>query len=204
MNYLYKTPTLFKWYYPNLVWNFSREEKCVYLTFDDGPTKEYTRWIVDLLEQFNAKATFFCLGKNALACPEEFELIKSKGHSIGNHTYNHLAGLENSLLSFLRDVRKCKSIFESKLFRPPYGRMTRKQSIAIDKEYKIIMWDVLSGDFDLSLTGDECAKAVINNSENGSIIVFHDSKKAAERLKIALPIVLETLSREGYIFKAIV
>ena len=203
MKYLYKTPKLLKWYYPNLIWDITSQEKCVYLTFDDGPTKEYTEWILEILEKYEAKATFFCLGKNVVECKEEFDLIVNKGHAVGNHTFSHLNGLNKSLLSYLRDVRKCEEVFKSNLFRPPYGRMSQKQSTAVCKDYKVIMWDVLSGDFDVSLTGEECAKAVLNNSENGSIIVFHDSKKAAERLKTALPIVLEELTNEGYTFKII-
>jgi len=203
MRYLYKTPQLLKWYYPSLIWDFTTAEKCVYLTFDDGPTKEYTLWILEELEKYNAKATFFCIGKNVERNSDEFESIVNKGHSVGNHTYNHINGCNNSLLSYLRDIRKCETIFKSNLFRPPHGRMSNKQSAALTKEYKVIMWDVLSGDFDTSLSGEECAEAVIDNTTNGSIIVFHDSTKAAGRLKIALPLVLETLAVQGYTFKAI-
>tara|TARA_B100000795_G_scaffold213796_1_gene167471 strand:- start:9222 stop:9836 length:615 start_codon:yes stop_codon:yes gene_type:complete len=203
MTYLYKTPQLLKWYYPNLIWDFTTAEKCVYLTFDDGPTTEYTLWILEQLESYNAKATFFCIGNNVEKHPKEFEAIIKQKHSVGNHTYNHINGCNNSLLSYLRDIRKCEAIFKSNLFRPPYGRMSNKQSAVLTKEYKVIMWDVLSGDFDTSLSGEKCAEAVIDNTTNGSIIVFHDSIKAADRLKIALPIVLETLTSQGFTFKAI-
>ena len=203
MKYLYKTPQLLKWYYPNLIWDFTTAEKCVFLTFDDGPSEEYTHWILEELEKYNAKATFFCIGNNVEKHPKEFKSIIDKGHAVGNHTYNHINGWNKSLLSYMRDVRKCEAIFKSTLFRPPYGRMSNKQSAALTKEYKVIMWDVLSGDFDTSLSGEECAEAVIDNITNGSIIVFHDSIKAAERLKIALPIVLETLTAQSYTFKPI-
>ena len=203
MKYLYKTPQLLKWYYPSLIWDFTTAEKCVYLTFDDGPTKEYTLWILEELEKYNAKATFFCIGNNVENYPKEFEEIIQQGHSVGNHTYNHMNGWNNSLLSYMRDVRKCETVFSSTLFRPPHGRMSNKQRAVLSKEFKVIMWDVLSGDFDTSLSGEECAEAVIDHTTNGSIIVFHDSKKAAERLKNALPIVLETLTAQGYTFKAI-
>ena len=203
MKYLYKTPQLLKWYYPSLIWDFTTAEKCVYLTFDDGPTKEYTLWILEELEKYNAKATFFCIGNNVENYPKEFEEIIQQGHSVGNHTYNHMNGWNNSLLSYMRDVRKCETVFNSTLFRPPHGRMSNKQRAVLSKEFKVIMWDVLSGDFDTSLSGEECADAVIDHTTNGSIIVFHDSKKAAERLKNALPIVLETLTAQGYTFKAI-
>ena len=203
MSYLYKTPRLLKWYYPDLIWDFASEDKCVYLTFDDGPTKEYTHWILDQLESYKAKATFFCVGNNVGNCPDEFQQILEKGHTVGNHTQNHLNGSNNSLLSYLRDIRKCDEVFKSTLFRPPHGRLSKKQRIALGKEYKIIMWDVLSGDFDTNLNGEDCYKAVIDNVENGSIVVFHDSKKAAPRLKIALPKILKELSDKGFTFKAI-
>ncbi len=204
MTYLYKTHRLLKWYYPNLTWNFTTKDKYIYLTFDDGPTKEYTHWILGQLKAYNSKATFFCVGNNVENCSDEFNAIIEEGHAVGNHTYNHLSGRNNSLLSYLRDIRKCDAIFKSNLFRPPYGRLSKKQSNALTKDYKVIMWDVLSGDFDSNLSGEECYKAVVNNVENGSIIVFHDSKKAAPRLKIALPKVLEELTARGFKFKSIV
>ena len=203
MAYLYKTPRLLKWFYPDLIWDFATDEKCVYLTFDDGPTREYTHWILEQLEAYNAKATFFCVGNNIESCNDEFNAIIEKGHAVGNHTYNHLNGRNNSLLSYLKDVRKCDAIFKSKLFRPPHGRLSKKQSAALIKDYKIIMWDVLSGDFDSNLSGEECYKAVVKNVEKGSIIVFHDSKKAAPRLKIALPKVLKELTKQGFSFKPV-
>jgi peptidoglycan/xylan/chitin deacetylase (PgdA/CDA1 family) len=204
MKYIYKTPQVLKWYYPNLIWDFTTAEKCVYLTFDDGPTKEYTHWILNQLERFNAKATFFCIGNNVETCPVEFQSIRNKGHAVGNHTYSHMNGGNHSLLSYLRDIRKCDDIFKSKLFRPPHGRMSNKQRAALTKDYKVIMWDVLSGDFDSSLSGEDCCEAVIDSVTNGSIIVFHDSEKAAPRLKIALPLILEDLMNQGFSFKAIV
>jgi peptidoglycan/xylan/chitin deacetylase (PgdA/CDA1 family) len=203
MTYLYKTPRLLKWYYPDLIWDFTSAEKCVYLTFDDGPTKEYTHWILKQLKVFNAKATFFCIGNNVETCKDEFQDILDEGHAVGNHTYNHMNGWSNSLLSYLRDVRKCDEAFKSKLFRPPHGRMSNKQSAALTKEYKIIMWDVLSGDFDTNLSGEDCYNAVVDSVVNGSIIVFHDSKKADARLKIALPMVLAELTARGFTFKVI-
>jgi len=203
MTYLYKTPRLLKWYYPDLIWDFTSAEKCVYLTFDDGPTKEYTQWILEQLTVFNAKATFFCIGNNVETCKDEFQAIINEGHAIGNHTYNHMNGWNNSLLSYLRDIRKCDALYKSKLFRPPHGRMSNKQSAALTKEYKIIMWDVLSGDFDTNLSGEDCYNAVVDSVVNGSIIVFHDSKKADARLKIALPMVLAELTARGFTFKSI-
>ena len=203
MTYLYKTPRLLKWYYPDLIWDFTSAEKCVYLTFDDGPTKEYTHWILEQLKVYNAKATFFCIGNNVEACKDEFQAILNEGHAVGNHTYNHMNSRNNSLLSYLRDIRKCDDVFKSKLFRPPHGRMSNKQSAALTKEYKIIMWDVLSGDFDTTLSGEDCYNAVVDSVVNGSIIVFHDSKKSDARLKTALPMVLAELTARGFTFKVI-
>ena len=203
MSYLYKTPRLLKWYYPDLIWDYTSEDKNIYLTFDDGPTKEHTKWILEQLEKFNAKATFFCVGNNVLNCQEEFDEIAKKGHALGNHTFNHLNGRNHSLLSYIRDIRKCDEVFKSKLFRPPHGRLSKKQGLALTKNFKIIMWDVLSGDFDRNLSGEDCYQAVVNNVVNGSIVVFHDSVKAGPRLKIALPKVLDELTSRGYTFKAI-
>lgn len=203
MKYLYKTPRLLKWYYPDLIWDFTDAEKCIYLTFDDGPTKDYTLWILEQLDKYNAKATFFCIGNNVDKNKEAFNSITQKGHTLGNHTHNHINGFNNSTLSYLRDVNKCNHSFKSTLFRPPYGRMSNKQRIALSQNYHIIMWDVLSGDFDTTLTGEECYEAVMDNITNGSIVVFHDSKKAWPRLKYALPRILEDLTAQGYSFKAI-
>ncbi|MDG1849807.1 MAG: polysaccharide deacetylase family protein [Flavobacteriales bacterium] len=203
MSYLYKTPRLLKWYYPDLIWDYTSEEKCIYLTFDDGPTKEHTNWILEQLEDYNAKATFFCVGNNVESCRDEFDNIIKKGHTVGNHTFNHLNGRNHSLLSYIRDIRKCGDVFKSKLFRPPHGRLSKKQSMVLTKDFQIIMWDVLSGDFDTNLSGEDCYNAVVNNVVNGSIVVFHDSIKAAPRLKVALPKILKELSDRGYTFKAI-
>lgn len=203
MSYLYKTPRLLKWYYPDLIWDFNSEEKCVYLTFDDGPTKEYTHWILEQLETYGAKATFFCVGNNVAACRDEFDAILQKGHAVGNHTFNHLNGCNQSLLSYLRDIRKCDEVFKSKLFRPPHGRLSKKQRLVLTKDFQVIMWDVLSGDFDTNLNGEDCYHAVVKNVVNGSVVVFHDSKKAAPRLKAALPKILKDLSDRGFTFKAI-
>jgi len=206
--YLVKTPIWLRSFYPSCTWKIPSAEKVIYLSFDDGPHPEATPFVLAALKKFNAKASFFCIGKNVAAHQNLYAQIIQEGHTVGNHTYDHVNGWKTNTAEYIQNIELAGKLIESNLFRPPYGRITRSQihKIKADKNLpqEIIMWDVLSGDFDLSLTGDECAKAVINNSENGSIIVFHDSKKAAERLKIALPMVLETLSREGYIFKAIV
>jgi peptidoglycan/xylan/chitin deacetylase (PgdA/CDA1 family) len=201
--YLVKSPLLLKWYYPSLVWNKSRSEKVVYLTFDDGPIPVVTDFVLNTLKSFNCKATFFCIGDNISKYPEIFEQVKSGGHAIGNHTFNHLKGWETKDNDYIRNFRQCQQFTQSQLFRPPYGRIKKSQIShlkTIHPDIRIIMWDVLSGDFDLSLSPEKCYENVIRNTRNGSIIVFHDSLKAFDRLKVALPSALAFLTKQGYQF----
>jgi len=189
----------------------SKAEKTVYLTFDDGPTPEITEWTLNKLKQFNAKATFFCIGKNVKNHPEVFQQIIDEGHSIGNHTNNHLNGWKTKKEDYLNNVSIAEKTIQQftssttkRLFRPPYGKIKRKQSLELLKRgYKIIMWDVLSADFDQSISKEKCLKNVLDNIDNGSIIIFHDSVKAEINMKYALPKALEVLSKKGYEFKAI-
>lgn len=197
--YLKKTPFWLKAYYPNLIWNKNRNEKKVYLTFDDGPTPEITDWVLDQLETHKAMASFFLIGKNVEAHPEIVKRILDLGHTIGNHTQNHMNGWKNKNQDYLLEVDKCAKSVESNFFRPPYGRIKRPQAkTLLRKGYEIIMWDVLSGDFDIKSSYEDCLKTVKNGVENGSIIVFHDSQKAWPRLKECLPKTLEYLQSEGY------
>ncbi len=219
--YFAKTPKLFKFLFRNWVWSFSKKEKIIYLTFDDGPTPEITQWILNQLNKYNAKATFFCIGKNIVKYPEIYTKIVKAEHAIGNHTYNHLNGWKTTTEKYLEDINLAQeaiskyskfkiqnpvlSVVEaSKLFRPPYGKLTLSQSKKIRKKgYKIIMWNVLSADFDPSITKKECLENVIKNVSNGSIIVFHDSVKASEKLKYVLPKIIEYYSEKGFVFKSI-
>ena len=178
-------------------------EKSAFLTFDDGPTPGVTEWVLDTLKKFEAKATFFLVGKNAVNHPEIVERILAEGHSIGNHTFTHLNGWRTTLPSYTKSALKCGETVPSNLFRPPYGRITRAQARRLGHRFRIIMWDVLSGDFDTTITGDQCAQNVIQHAGPGSIIVFHDSAKAMDRLKVALPKVLSHFSKQGYQFKAL-
>jgi peptidoglycan/xylan/chitin deacetylase (PgdA/CDA1 family) len=201
--YLVKSPLLLKWYYPSLVWNKSRTEKVIYLTFDDGPIPVVTDFVLNTLKSFNCKATFFCIGDNISKHPEIFERIKHGGHAIGNHTYNHLKGWKTEDNHYIRNFQQCQQLTRSNLFRPPYGRIKKSQIShlkTINPQIRIIMWDVLSGDFDLQLSPEKCYENVIRNTGNGSIIVFHDSLKAFDRLRFALPEALKFFKKRGYQF----
>jgi len=202
-----KTPLLVKKMFPNYIWNIPTTSKTIYLTFDDGPTPEITNWTLNILNQYNAKATFFCIGNNIEKQPDVFQNILNNGHTIGNHTYNHIKGWKTKTKDYLNNVALCDTVLKSqnsKLFRPPYGQLKPKQGKQlIELGYKIIMWDVLSLDWDKNVTPEACFNNVISKTKNGSIIVFHDSIKASKNMKFALPKVLEYFSEKGYNFKAI-
>ena len=194
--------------FPKRVWAFPFSEKQVYLTFDDGPIPEVTPWVLDELKKHNAKATFFCIGDNVRKHPELFSRIISEGHALGNHTFNHLNGRKTKAEDYIHNVLKAdemmkRSIPQSSkpeagsalLFRPPYGKITSKQAkILRNKGYRIIMWDVLSADFDSDVSEEKCLQNVLKNINPGSIIVFHDSLKAEKNLRYALPRVLNFIS----------
>lgn len=204
--YIIKTPSLIKLFFNNWVWSFSSKEKILYLTFDDGPTPEVTNWTLNQLQTHNAKATFFCIGKNAAKYPKIYEKIIADKHTIGNHTNNHLNGYKTTSVEYLKNIDTSEKNLRNKtnLFRPPYGKIKLSQAEKIRKKgYKIIMWDVLSADFDTTITSEDCLRNVIRNVKNGSIIVFHDSVKAEEKLKFVLPKILEFYTEKGYRFNAI-
>lgn len=204
--YLIKSPLLLKWYYPSLTWHKNRNDKVIYLTFDDGPIPDVTDFALKTLKAFNAKATFFCIGDNIYKHPEIFENIKNEGHSIGNHTFNHLKGWETPDEIYLKNFQKCQELTKTHLFRPPYGRIKKSQITKlrfIHPGIQIIMWDVLSGDFDIGLDPQKCFKNVVKHTGKGSIVVFHDSVKAYDRLKYALPKVLQHFTQQGYHFDSL-
>ena len=219
--YIVKTPSLIKIIFNKWVWSFSKKEKVIYLTFDDGPTPEITNWTLKELNKYNAKATFFCIGKNVQQHPLLFEKIKTHRHAIGNHTHHHLNGWLTSNAVYLADIQLASKYIPSYLFRPPYGRLGIQQVHQIRKQlvsptiykasssnvvlqgYKIIMWDVLSYDFDSTISEEKCLENVISNTEQGSIIVFHDSVKAEKNLKYALPKAIQHLKNKGFIFDVI-
>ena len=181
-----------------MTWDLSGEHRNVYLTFDDGPTPVVTPWVLDRLKETGAKATFFCLGRNVDKYPVIYRQILSAGHSVGNHSYSHLKGFRSSVKRYMDDIGLAANMIDSKLFRPPYGRIFPGQVKAVMQEYDIIMWDVLSIDYNSSLSGKRVLQNVTRNVKPGSIIVFHDSDKAAENLYYALPRTLEFLKQEGY------
>jgi len=199
--YLPYSPFWLQWLYPSLIWHKSRKEKSIYLSFDDGPIPVVTPFVLNTLKSFNAKATFFCIGENIEKHPEIYEQILADGHSVGNHTYNHLKGWETENEIYLGNVEKCAKLVKSDFFRPPFGRAKKSQYSVLNTQYSTIMWDVLSGDFDTSITPEKCLKNVMNHTRNGSIIVFHDSLKAFERLEYALPKTLQRLMLKGYNFE---
>ena len=199
----WKTPKFIIRLFRHLEWHFSRNEKAIYLTFDDGPTPGITEEVLDLLKSYNAKATFFCLGRNVERNPKVYKRILNDGHSVGNHTYSHLRGWKTPIKSYIHDTHLARTIIDSKLFRPPYGRIRRLQARLLSKEYRIIMWDVLSHDYNQKLPVTWCLKYVLKNTRKGSIVVFHDSEKAAKNMLYVLPRLLEHFSSQGFTFKAI-
>jgi peptidoglycan/xylan/chitin deacetylase (PgdA/CDA1 family) len=206
--YWVKTNLLIKKWFSGFVWSLPNHEKKIYLTFDDGPTPQITEWVLDVLAEYNIKATFFCIGNNIEKHPELFKKVIEAGHSIGNHTYNHLNGWNTKNGTYLQNTIATESIIEKlypnsteKLFRPPYGKMKGAQAKAVrGMGYKIIMWDVLSADFDRSITPEKCLQNVIRNTREGSIIIFHDSEKAYPNLRHALPESIKYLKEKGFVF----
>jgi len=184
--------------YPERIWAFPASTNSVYLTFDDGPIPEVTPWVLDELKKYNAKATFFCIGENVKKHPEIFQRILTEGHSVGNHTFNHLNGAKTETLAYIENVERCHEainsevkIQNSKLFRPPYGKITSKQAkILQQKGFKIVMWDIISYDYDANVSEEKCLQNVLKNINTGSVIVFHDSLKAEKNLRYVLPKVL--------------
>ncbi len=199
--YLTKTPKVIQNMFPGFTWKVNVDEPVMYLTFDDGPVPEITDWVLDELAKHDAKASFFCVGLNVKKHPALFERIKAEGHAIGNHTYQHLNGWDSENIPYFHDVRHCANLVKSELFRPPYGKLKPKQVQFLQRHYQIIMWDVLSGDFDQTLDKEKCFMNVVNNATQGSIIVFHDSYKAEQNLKYTLPKVLKYFSNLGYRFE---
>lgn len=220
-----KTPDFVKTLFPNFIWNIDTLNKELYLTFDDGPTPKITDWVLSTLKDYNAKATFFCIGNNIEKHPDIFQHILGEGHSIGNHTFNHLKGWKHKTKDYIEDIKRTQLIINSKtqnaqldnlfpklrdenwnlkLFRPPYGKFKTKQSKQLQElGYKIILWDVLSYDWDKSVSEETCLKNVTSAGKEGSIIVFHDSVKASRNLKYVLPKVLEYYSERGFRFMSI-
>lgn len=198
--YFINAPFFLRWYYTDVIWNKSRREKKLYLTFDDGPIPEITPWILNTLNQYGIKATFFCVGENITKHPDIYQRLVEEGHRLGNHTYNHLKGWDCGDEAYINNVYQCHQLTKSNLFRPPYARAKKSQLRKLKNDFEFIYWDVLSGDFDVELAPDKCYQNVINYTKNGSIIVFHDNIKAIPRVKYALPKVITYFLEKGYTF----
>ncbi len=206
MFYLVKTPEWVKKVFKNRIWDIPTTQKIIYLSFDDGPHPDQTVFVLDELKKYNAKATFFCIGKNVQAYPNVYQRIVDEGHAVGNHTFDHLKANKTQDKVYLQNVLQAKQYIDSKLFRPPYGRVSGfivKQLRTPAYQLNTVMWTVLSGDFDVALTGEQCLQNVLLNTGPGSIVVFHDSEKASARMRFALPKLLEFFAGKGFEFKAI-
>lgn len=196
-------PDFIKLMWRTPVWRINPSEKVIYLTFDDGPNPEVTPRVLDILDEFEAKATFFCVGENVLKYPEIFQEVKHRGHAVGNHTFNHVKGTEKTVKEYVDNVGKAHEYIHSKLFRPPHGRITLSQVNKLKADFKIIMWDFITYDFDRQVTSTEILKEVKLRSRNGSVVIFHDSLKARKNVLEALPEALRYWKKEGYEVKAL-
>ena len=203
--YLARTPAIARALYGSRLWRVPADDgdRTLYLTFDDGPIPDITPWVLEKLLAHNAKASFFCIGKNIEANPGIFAQVKAAGHSIGNHTWDHCNGRHTPLAEYIASVQRCQTLTGTDLFRPPYGRLSREQANALGPDFRIAMWSVLSGDFDVRIDAARCTRNVLKHAEPGSIVVFHDSVKAWPRLKDTLPKVLEHFSAMGYAYRAL-
>lgn len=189
--------------FKDLIWHFAGREKELYLTFDDGPTDEVTPWVLETLAKYKAKATFFCIGENVQSNPLMYNRILDEGHAVGNHSFSHLKGWITTNKDYIDDVKKATELIQSELFRPPYGRIKPAQSYVLKNDFYIIMWDVLTKDYDKDIDPEKCLNYVLNHSEGGSIVVFHDTQKAFKNLQYVLPKILEYYSEKDFSFKAI-
>lgn len=215
-SYLVQTPKFVQRIFPKRIWAFPNSENKIYLTFDDGPIPEVTPWVLDTLKKHNAKATFFCIGDNIAKHPEIFKRIISEGHAVGNHTFNHLNGRKTALENYLENVAKAETEIVNRissiyleqsqnvahvtsLFRPPYGKMTSAQAKSVqEKGFQIVMWNVLSADYDPAVSEEKCFKNVAESMKPGSIVVFHDSLKAQKNMQYTLPKVLDVIAENGW------
>ncbi len=207
-NFWAKTPNWIKPFFSKkFVWNINNNtEPSVYFTFDDGPHPQATPYVLEQLDKYSAKATFFCVGNNVVKYPEIYQQVLEKGHSVGNHTYNHLNGWKTDTQKYLQNIYQARAFINSNLFRPPYGKIKREQLKSMYNDnptWNICMWDVLSFDFDRKLSPEKCLENVIKNIQPGSIVLFHDSTKAWDRMSYALPFVLEFCKSKNWKMKKI-
>lgn len=201
--YPVKVSKLIRWFTPSLTWSLPNDANKVYLTFDDGPIPEVTPWVLDVLQYYDVKATFFCIGNNVASYPDVYKRILAEGHTIGNHTYDHLNGWNTEPNLYYQNIEKAAELIDSKLFRPPYGRIKTKQINHLKEHYQIIMWDILSGDFDQKKSPEQCIDNVLRNTTSGSIIVMHDSLKAEQNIKGSLEKIIQRILEKGYKFSSL-
>ena len=193
-------PIPYRMLFPETVWRIPMKHKAVFLTFADGPIPEVTPWVLDLLDHYGIKATFFCVGDNVRKHPETFRMVVERGHSVGNHTMHHLQGAKVTTARYVADIMEAHALIDSPLFRPPHGLIRWKQSAAIKDNMRIIMYDLVTRDYSKKLTGEQVLDNVRRYVRNGSIIVFHDSLKSESNLRYALPRAIEWLKENGYQF----
>lgn len=201
--YFVRTPATARLIYPSLVWNIKEKDKVIYLTFDDGPDESVTPSTLEILNRYNAKATFFCVGEKVKQNKTIFQNVIEMGHSVGNHTFNHLKGTQTSISDYIENIEKANKLIQSNLFRPPYGKINGNQVRRIRNKYKIIMWSVLPGDFDYKVNKQSVLKRLIKHTTNGSIVVLHDNNKFKDKMMYALEGFLDHFSTMGYEFNAI-
>ncbi len=197
---VYRVPQWLRLLFPKLEWEGNTEGQRIYLTFDDGPIPGVTDWVLDTLEKYDARATFFCVGENVQRHPDIYERIAQKGHAVGNHTFHHVKGWSTDTVAYSEEVARTATMVRSDLFRPPYGRISRSQVLALRPSYRIIMWSLLSGDYESGLNRERSLRKLMQHTRPGSIVVFHDSEKARANLEWLLPRYLEFCAARGYIF----
>ena len=197
----FKTPYIAKLVYPSLVWDMPSDDNKIYITFDDGPDPEVTPIVLKMLDDYNAKATFFCVGENVNKFPDTYALLKQNGHAVGNHSYNHFNGWKTPNREYYKNINLAAELINTKLFRPPYGRISPSQIKHLKKEFRIIMWSALSYDFDTRISKETCLDLSIKNSVAGTIIVFHDSQKAKVKMLYALEGFLKYFTKKGFDFE---
>ncbi len=190
-----------RWIYPKAIWRMDKDERSIYLTFDDGPIPESTPFLLETLKEYGAKATFFVVGENVQKHPELLKQIKEAGHRVGNHTFNHWSGARHTTMAYSSNAEKTDALIDSPLFRPPHGWMRMPQYWWLKKKYQIVMWDLVTRDYSKWVTAEEVLDNVKRYARNGSIITFHDSLKSIDKLRYALPKALKWLKEQGYEFK---
>ena len=202
--FIEQMPNIIRLFYPSVLWRKDKDKKVIYLTFDDGPTEQITPWILKTLDEFGIKATFFCIGGNAKKMPKIIDEIREKGHTVGIHGYQHKRGLYKNSEVFFSDIEKSKDIIKSNLFRPPHGNITPRQAKKLDElGYNVVLWDVITRDYDASLSEEDVYKIAKKYTRNGSIVVFHDSAKAEKNMKYAFPKAVKYWLENEYTFETL-